>query len=372
MKARLLLMVAVLALPLIAGCAGGQSQGANVTGTVTYRQRSALPQGAVVTVQLQDVSRADAPATVIGEQVIHPEGKQVPFSYSVPYDPKQIQENHRYSMRATITDSSGKLLFTSTTAYPVITQGNPTSNVELVVEPVASSAPATSDLTGVVWLWQGTTDATGKTTTPDDPNKYTLEFLPSDQVHVQADCNTANGPYTAEGSSLSIGPFAVTRAACAPGSLSDTYLQQLQNAASYVMANGNLIINQKVDAGNMKFSPQSADLAGTQWIVSGYNNGKGGVVSPVTGTELKAVFGADGKLSGSAGCNTYTASYQVNGSNITIGPAATTRKNCADNIMQQEQQYLAALSSAALYRLAGNKLELRRTDGALAATYLKP
>jgi len=61
----------------------------------------------------------------------------------VPYDPKQIQDSHTYSMRATIVDGASKLLFTSTTAYPVITRGNPTSNVEIVVQPVAaSSAPA--------------------------------------------------------------------------------------------------------------------------------------------------------------------------------------------------------------------------------------
>src|SRR5258708_34753519 len=41
-----------------------------VTGTVTYRQRIALPRQAVVQVQLLDVSKADAPAIVIAEQTI--------------------------------------------------------------------------------------------------------------------------------------------------------------------------------------------------------------------------------------------------------------------------------------------------------------
>jgi Type III secretion system lipoprotein chaperone (YscW) len=36
-----------------------------VSGWVSYRQRVALPPGAVVTVRLSDVSRADAPSTVI-------------------------------------------------------------------------------------------------------------------------------------------------------------------------------------------------------------------------------------------------------------------------------------------------------------------
>jgi len=48
---------------------------AMVTGTVTYRERIALPPTAVITGQLVDVSRADAPAVVIGEQVIHSSGQ---------------------------------------------------------------------------------------------------------------------------------------------------------------------------------------------------------------------------------------------------------------------------------------------------------
>jgi hypothetical protein len=39
---------------------------AMITGTVTYRERIALPPTAVIKVQLVDVSRADAPAVVIG------------------------------------------------------------------------------------------------------------------------------------------------------------------------------------------------------------------------------------------------------------------------------------------------------------------
>ena len=52
---------------LIAGCATT----ATVTGTVTYKERIALPpEGVVVTVKVEDVSRADAPAVTVGEQII--------------------------------------------------------------------------------------------------------------------------------------------------------------------------------------------------------------------------------------------------------------------------------------------------------------
>jgi putative lipoprotein len=105
-----------------------------VTGTVTYRERIALPPDAVVRVQLQDVSRADAPATVVAETSFPTGGKQVPFPFTLTYDPAQIRPTNSYAVRATI-ESGGQLLFTTTTRYAVITMGNPT-NVDIVVQQV--------------------------------------------------------------------------------------------------------------------------------------------------------------------------------------------------------------------------------------------
>ncbi len=107
----------------------------SVTGNVTYVQRTALPASAVVEVQLQDVSLADASAAVINTQTINAQGKQVPFAYELPFRPRQIYPKHTYSVRATIKDGD-KLLFTSTQAYPVITNGAPLKDVEIIVEPV--------------------------------------------------------------------------------------------------------------------------------------------------------------------------------------------------------------------------------------------
>jgi len=114
-------------------CSSGSS---TVSGTITYLQRIALPDDTVITVQIQDTSLADAPAVVIGEQVIQTDGKQVPFEFEVPYDAKDIQDNHSYTMSVRITDGAGNLLFINDTAIPVITRDNPTQDIEIVVVPV--------------------------------------------------------------------------------------------------------------------------------------------------------------------------------------------------------------------------------------------
>ncbi|NJM08274.1 hypothetical protein HC891_21995 [Candidatus Gracilibacteria bacterium] len=138
-----LICAAVLAaLPLIA-----QAQAGNVvTGVVTITQRVAIPSNAIVTVQLQDVSRAGAAATIIAEQRITPNGAQPPYPFLLPYNPAQINPAGIYAVRGTI-NVDGRLRFTSTQQYRVITGGSPTSNITVVMDPVdlpnSSSGAAT-------------------------------------------------------------------------------------------------------------------------------------------------------------------------------------------------------------------------------------
>ena len=107
-----------------------------VTGRVMYRQRIALPDNAIVKVQLQDVSLQDVAAKVISEQIIETGGKQVPFDFVLPYDPAEIDERFTYAISVRIT-VDGKLKFINTTSHQVITRGKPT-DLDVTVEMVGS------------------------------------------------------------------------------------------------------------------------------------------------------------------------------------------------------------------------------------------
>lgn len=120
----------------LGGCAqpaGEDTPAATVSGTATYLQRIALPEDAVMTVRIEDISLADAPAETIGEQVIETGGQQVPIAFEVPYDPSQIIENHTYGLRVRIESGSGELLFINDTVVPVITRGAPTEDIEVIL-----------------------------------------------------------------------------------------------------------------------------------------------------------------------------------------------------------------------------------------------
>ena len=101
-----------------------------VTGTLSYRERIALPPDAVVLVQLRDVSLMDVAAKLISEQVIMPE-HSVPISFSLPYTAEDIDERMTYAVFASIR-SGGRLLFITDRSYRVLTRGK-SNHVELIL-----------------------------------------------------------------------------------------------------------------------------------------------------------------------------------------------------------------------------------------------
>lgn len=136
-----ILTLLILVMTILVGCAGtggaatptpAESAIATLTGTVTYLQRIALPEGAIVTVQLVDVSLADAPATVLAEQTITTT-TQVPIPFTLEFNPADIQPNHTYAVQARI-EVDGQLQWITTTQYPVLTNGAPSENIEIIVD----------------------------------------------------------------------------------------------------------------------------------------------------------------------------------------------------------------------------------------------
>jgi heat shock protein HslJ len=107
--------------------------------------------------------------------------------------------------------------------------------------------------------------------------------------------------------------------------------------------------------------------------VVNYHTGREAVVGLLEGTEIDAVFGEDGDLTGSAGCNQYFAGYETEGDLITIGAPGATRRFCAEppGVMEQEAAYVAALASAATWNISGDQLQLRTAGDQLAVLMVR-
>ena len=126
----------LLALTALLGACQSMQPAAKTSldGEVFYLQRIALPPNAVLSVSLQDVSLADAPAVILDEQKGPIKG-QVPLPFHLSYDPVQVNPGHRYSVSARI-EADGKLLFITTDHHAVQLDGSDPQPLKIRVNAV--------------------------------------------------------------------------------------------------------------------------------------------------------------------------------------------------------------------------------------------
>jgi heat shock protein HslJ len=229
-----------------------------------------------------------------------------------------------------------------------------------------------TDITDVTWQWVRFDSGDGSTLDVDDPARYTLTLRADGTYQVVADCNRAGGAYTLDGSSLILQPGPTTLAECQPGSLYAEFLRKLGDVRTYVTDDGKLVLNLWADAGNMVFVPvdRTAGLEDTLWELKGYLDEAGTLVGVLPGTQITVEFRA-GQVAGSAGCNRYFGSYQLDANNLTLGPLGTTMMVCETDVGGQERLYLAALEKVASYRIVDGLLELVDAGGNTVLTFGK-
>jgi uncharacterized lipoprotein YbaY/heat shock protein HslJ len=102
---------------------GAAAAVAHVSGQASYRERIALPPGAVFEAVLEDVSVADKPAQELGRATLDDPGSP-PFSFEIAYDPEMVAPDRTYSVRAQVSVGR-RLMFVSDSFNPVLTGGAP-------------------------------------------------------------------------------------------------------------------------------------------------------------------------------------------------------------------------------------------------------
>lgn len=109
-----------------------------LTGTAGYRERIAPPPDARFVAVIEDVSRADAPAVELARVEFLPAGGP-PYAFAIDYDAAALDPAGSYTVRASLLDAGGRLLFTTDSFTPVLTRGGATS-VDLTMTRVAAQA----------------------------------------------------------------------------------------------------------------------------------------------------------------------------------------------------------------------------------------
>jgi len=240
--ARAVVMGAALVV-MLAGCSNNEAppelselpEMQSVTGTVSYRERIMLSQGAMVNVQLLDVSRADMPATLLAEQTIEQPG-QVPVAFELLYNPGIIDERMSYAVQARIFEGS-ELRFTTDTVFPVLTRGAGTS-VDLTL--VAAGKPPVP-LSGTNWQL---VRIRGEALALEE-GRYPRIKIDQDSQSISGftGCNNFSGNYSMENDKLTLGELAMTMMACpGDGEIEKRFMETLQQAQSFAIEDGSLVL----------------------------------------------------------------------------------------------------------------------------------
>ena len=318
-----------------------------VAGTATYRERIALPANAVFEATLEDVSRADAPATVVGRARLDNPG-QPPFRFSIPYDPSQITTTRSYAVRARVT-AGANLMFTSDQSYPVLTRGAG-SQVSILMRRTAGSAGPTQAQAEKSGMFRYLADA--------------ANFM---------DCETRQSvPVAMEG---------------AYKTLEADYLKMRQQPGEELLVTLQGSVMERPDAAADRRVPTlvvdrhtgmwpgetcgtpgaTPPLQETYWKLTRVQ-GKPVIVSPKQREASLTFLKDENAVTGFSGCNELSGTYTLKGNKITFRDFAATLLVCLDD-METENALLPALKAVRSWRISGEHLELYDHKSAMVARF---
>lgn len=242
----------------------------------------------------------------------------------------------------------------------------------MIVIPVLVVAGCTGNdtaLDGTRWVLAGYL-ANGTLVPPLAGTTITLDFSRDTTLTGSAGCNHYFADYNLQGTAITVGPAGSTEMYCmGPGVMEQesAYLALISRAARVATDHATLTLTDSAGTTILTFTrevpPAQQPLVGTNWTLDSIYSGDA-VSSVISGTTITAVFDAEGKISGSAGCNQYFGSYTATGTSLSIGSVGSTKMHCpGDGIMLQEMQYLAALGKTAGFSIAGSRLSLADANG---------
>jgi heat shock protein HslJ len=268
-------------------------------------------------------------------------------------------------------------------------------------QPVTATTTMTVALEGPLWKLVSYLDSKGQTVPALAGSEVTAQFQDG-KIAGKDGCNQYTGTYKVTGGVLTVKLGASTLMACEAKLMDQAkaYTAALSSAATFQITGDRLQITNgggKVAATFAAPAPAAGPapavaatqaptqtakitttaaitipLEGTAWKLTALADAQGTAAPALAGTEITALL-QGGRVTGSAGCNNYSATYKATAAALTVNaPVATTRKACPQPTMRQETAYLAALAKSATFKIEGDKLELRNAAGALLASFAAP
>lgn len=264
MRSGLVLLVAAILLLLGCATASGDEGDAvpdflTLTGSVNLRQPATLPADALLTVTLEDVSRADAPAVTLAQTQTTLHGQQAPIGFTLVYPGPAVQPGAIYAARARL--NMGDQLLYTTTEQNRVDAFNP-APIQLVMDAIPmETQPAKPDASLTDTYWK-LTAVNGQPIVVTDGMREPNLVLQSQESRFAGSggVNRLMGGYTLDGGSLTFSNAASTMMAGPPEEMAQeqAIAQALPNVRGFAITGDQLTL--LGDAGQPVFTAVAVAL----------------------------------------------------------------------------------------------------------------
>jgi heat shock protein HslJ len=189
------------------------------------------------------------------------------------------------------------------------------------------------------------------------------------RLNADAGCNQLSGEYTVDGRALVVGQLAMTEMACLPAERADQdrWLAELLGSRPTIDVSGDTLVlsgrSSQVTLLDREVADPDRALVGPRWQVESIIKGDTASSTP-GGTQAHVTFTADGRASGSTGCNQFNGTYQATADTITFGQVAMTKKACPGGVNLLEMAVTVLFDSRPVpYRIDADQLTVTYPDG---------
>lgn len=222
MNRNLLFASAALAMSLSACATVPNDTGASqvamvetISGTLTYRERIALPPSAQMEIVVSDITLGRNEELILSRKVNTIGQASPPIPFSIDVSKLNLSDGPLYGLRAFIREPDGTIMFRTSEPFLLNLRSDTVDIGDIRLSMTSSDDPG---LAGIPGLQEGEWRVTqiGGDVVPQD-SAPTMTFATDGRLYGSTSCNRFNSSYSLDGTSLGVGTLAATKRACETG-----------------------------------------------------------------------------------------------------------------------------------------------------------
>lgn len=182
-----------------------------ITGEATYRERILLPEGATLTITLDEVSDSTTSKRLFSTK--QPLSATPPYAFSLTYPTAEVSQYNKYVIYTTI-HVGDELRFLGSTPFKPFADTTVPLNIMLHAPEQITSVNPLANLENTYWKLLTIGDTTIKMVA-NQPQEAFIQLTGTKQIaRGFGSCNIFSGSFTTEQNNLKFGPLLSTMKAC--------------------------------------------------------------------------------------------------------------------------------------------------------------